>query len=635
MEQSKQPEEYYAVHIPSPGAGISSEGAVFATLREASSFANIPESKAKGARFKRFQSPDDAKNYAKNGDIFCKSPEISVKNEPTGEPGSSFPSVSRIMFNRLKKSIESKDDELFSDMVLQNPRYLINIGSDTPTIVVEGFRYNAMHLAAKVGNLHVAKYVLHLICDTEALLALYGTSEDDVRMRSRILLDCYLNMPDKGSHDTPLHFASKFGHYHLVELFLSYNICQKNAINKMGFTPAQICCTRYVGRDKEDLHAAIMPLFLSFFVALYRPTDNYYSITIQLLEEIPANTLPVDAIRSPICMSTLEAHELAAYAGPFADKTMAQKFYETWKIEERDSRRSHPRKGAERIGRRLANEYKITWMERWNFCNKLLDFQSYSGLDELNCYLVHIRLNPPISSIRTVSFDDDNDCSIFADASDTLFVEDERNENSAAEVDNSHNSSLSGITSNKATMDANSNQLNRLANLHLDELSSSDLFLDSGDFASRNDAFSTKNPLNSESSGLIVVASDIQHEQISNIDEGRNSIDFDYYTPPCSPEPVYIYEGIPSKDDEELIIALSLVDPQLIQRFGAIAEYMRHVLNVPETERSQWPFTDSPRAKRRRMMYLQFKYVWPGNLGFVRVFSLFEYVLFCNFSVHD
>lgn len=48
MEQSRQPEEYYAVHIPSPGDGMSGEGAVFTTLREASSFANIPESKAKG-----------------------------------------------------------------------------------------------------------------------------------------------------------------------------------------------------------------------------------------------------------------------------------------------------------------------------------------------------------------------------------------------------------------------------------------------------------------------------------------------------------------------------------------------------------------------------------------------------------
>ncbi|VDK78355.1 unnamed protein product [Onchocerca ochengi] len=598
MEQSKQPEEYYAVHIPSPeGAG---EGAVFATLREASSFANTPESKAKGARFKRFQSPDDAKNYAENGDMFCKSPELSIKSEPTGEPSSSFPSVSRIMFNRLKKAIESKDDESFLDMALQNPRYLINIGSDTPTIVVEGFRYNAMHLAAKVGNLHVAKYILHLICDSEALLTLYGTSEDDVRMRSRILLDCYLNMPDKGSHDTPLHFASKFGHYPLVELFLSYNMCQKNPINKMGCTPAQICCTRYVGRDKEDLHAAMMPLFHSFFTALYRPTDNYYSITIQLLEEVPANTLPNDTPRSPTCMSALEVCELAAYAGPFADKALAQKFYETWKIEEKDCRRSHPRKGAERIGRGLANEYKITWMERWNFCNKLLDFQSYSGLEELNRYLVHIRLNSSIPSVRTVNFDDDNDSSIFADASDTIFAEDQRNGIDAAEADDSaDDSSLSEITSKQRV----SHECEQLASLHLDassSSSSSDVFLDSGNLASKDDALSVKNPSDSGSLESIVVASDVQYDQGINNDERSDSVDFDYYTPPSSPEPVYIYEGIPSKDDEELIIALSLVDPQLIQRFGAIAEYMRHVLNVPEAERSQWPSTDSPRAKRRR-----------------------------------
>ncbi|OZC07323.1 hypothetical protein X798_05690 [Onchocerca flexuosa] len=599
MEQSKQPEEYYAVHIPSPEG--ASEGAVFATLREASSFANTPESKAKGARFKRFQSPEDAKNYAENGDMFCKSPEISIKSEPTGEPGSSFPSVSRIMFNRLKKAIESKDYELFLDMALQNPRYLINIGSDTPTIVVEGFRYNAMHLAAKVGNLHVAKYILHLICDSEALLTLYGTSEDDVKMRSRILLDCYLNMPDKGSHDTPLHFASKFGHCPLVELFLSYNICQKNPINKMGFTPAQICCTRYVGCDKEDLHAAMMPLFLSFFTALYRPTDNYYSITIQLLEEVPTNTLPNDTPGSPTCMSALEVCELAAYAGPFADKALAQKFYETWKIEEKDCRRSHPRKGAERIGRRLASEYKITWMERWNFCNKLLDFQSYSGLEELNRYLVQIRLNPSIPSVRTVNFDDDNDSSIFSDASDTVFVEDQKNGIDAAETDDSHTGQpwMRTVT----TCVGSPIFFLLLASLHLDpsSSSSSDVFLDSGNLASKNNALSIKNSSDSGSLESIVVASDVQYEQANSNDERSDSIDFDYYTPPSSPEPVYIYEGIPSKDDEELIIALSLVDPQLIQRFGAIAEYMRHVLNVPEKERSQWPFTDSPRAKRRRI----------------------------------
>lgn len=91
------------------------------------------------------------------------------------------------------------------------------------------------------------------------------------------------------------------------------------------------------------------------------------------------------------------------------------------------------------------------------------------------------------------------------------------------------------------------------------DASSSDVFLDSGNLASKDDALSVKNPSDSGSLESIVVASDVQYDQGINNDERSDSDDFDYYTPPSSPEPVYIYEGIPSKDDEELIIALSLV----------------------------------------------------------------------------
>lgn len=40
--------------------------------------------------------------------MFCKSSEILSECQAVGEPSSSFPSVSRIMFNRLKKAIELK-----------------------------------------------------------------------------------------------------------------------------------------------------------------------------------------------------------------------------------------------------------------------------------------------------------------------------------------------------------------------------------------------------------------------------------------------------------------------------------------------------------------------------------------------
>ncbi|VDM29503.1 unnamed protein product [Toxocara canis] len=176
--------DYFGVFVPSSpkNSNGSPGGAVFPTLKEASEFANTPEAKNSGARFKRFTSLDEAKEFAECGFVTGSpfaggsvSRDTSSPSSPhCSEPTIEFPSVSRIQQNRLKKAIETQDKGAFEEMVGSNPRYIINTSGDTPAIVVEGFRYNALHIAARVGNAHVVRYVLDAVRDVRTLAQIYG-----------------------------------------------------------------------------------------------------------------------------------------------------------------------------------------------------------------------------------------------------------------------------------------------------------------------------------------------------------------------------------------------------------------------------------------------------------------------------
>ncbi|MFH4981074.1 hypothetical protein AB6A40_007783 [Gnathostoma spinigerum] len=168
---------YFAVYVPSPE---NPHGAVFNSLKDASKFANSPESKQFGARFKGFASPVDADQFAQHGDLhslnslcsLMKSCDTAVST--AGEPTVPYPSVSRVQLNRFKRAIETKADSTFDSLVDSNPRFLINIGADTATILAEGFRYNALHVAARVGNAYVVRRVLSLVTDSSFLISTYG-----------------------------------------------------------------------------------------------------------------------------------------------------------------------------------------------------------------------------------------------------------------------------------------------------------------------------------------------------------------------------------------------------------------------------------------------------------------------------
>lgn len=106
----------------------------------------------------------------------------------------------------------------------------------------EGPRYNALHIAAKAKNAEIASIILKTVSDPNTYVRLYGPEANDksnVKCAS-LLLDLYLNTPDKTLQETPLHFASKHAATGVVEVLISYPECQKDRPNKYNQTPLDV-----------------------------------------------------------------------------------------------------------------------------------------------------------------------------------------------------------------------------------------------------------------------------------------------------------------------------------------------------------------------------------------------------------
>lgn len=156
-----------------------------------------------------------------------------------GEKTTSFRGPTSQELVKFRKMIELGDKDAAHRLIRSNPRYLVSSG-DTPTILKESFRYNAIHVAAMTKNAEMASLVLETVGDPEFIKLLHGKDDDrtaeDV---SNILLDLYLNMPEKGRGETPLHLAAKFGAVEVVEVLTSYKECQSNK-NTEGFYPKDV-----------------------------------------------------------------------------------------------------------------------------------------------------------------------------------------------------------------------------------------------------------------------------------------------------------------------------------------------------------------------------------------------------------
>lgn len=173
-----------------------------------------------------------------------QSPIVKSASALVGEKVSNFRGPTSQELVKFRKNIEQGKCEEVYKTVWANPRYLISSG-DTPTILKESFRYNALHAAALAKHAEMCSLILEIVSDMKFIQLFYG--KDNVRTAeevSPILLDLYLNMPEKGRSETPLHLAVKFGALEVVEVLTSYKQCQMNP-NTDGLLPKDVSCCHH------------------------------------------------------------------------------------------------------------------------------------------------------------------------------------------------------------------------------------------------------------------------------------------------------------------------------------------------------------------------------------------------------
>ncbi|XP_060661498.1 ankyrin repeat and LEM domain-containing protein 2 homolog [Drosophila nasuta] len=228
----------------------------------------------------------------------------------------------------FRKQIEAGNLERVKRIVWDNPRYLISSG-DTPTSLKEGFRYNAMHICAQCNQASIAEFILKTISDREftQLYAGKKSSGDMCAALNENLLDYYLNMPDKGRGETPLHFASKNGHASVAEVLIMYRQC-KSLKNTEGKYPKEIICQR--AQNATTLTYKKLDLLLSdpHFVPVLRTMLN--TVPPFIGQPFTPHDPP------PLQYKTEESDRLnvdlqiCAMAGPMS-RDQAFNFYRRWK----------------------------------------------------------------------------------------------------------------------------------------------------------------------------------------------------------------------------------------------------------------------------------------------------------------
>ncbi|XP_074156368.1 ankyrin repeat and LEM domain-containing protein 2 [Sminthopsis crassicaudata] len=375
----------------------------------------------KGSRFKAFSNREDAEKFAKGICDYFPSPSKTcfplspVKTAPffnqdgLGSPelesvnkerANSFKSPrTQDLTARLRKAVEKGDEAMFSELIWNNPRYLIGSG-DNPTVVQEGCRYNVMHVATKENQARICQLILDTLENPEFMRLMYP-DDDEVMLQNRIryIVDLYLNNPDKTGNDTPLHFACKFGNADVVNVLSSHPGVIKNPRNKYLQTPEDVICERSKNKSVELKERIREYLKGHYYVPLLRAEDNSSPVIGDIWTPDKADGRP--HISTPRFGSSPKDPVLSvrAFAGPLSP-SKAEDFRRLWKTPPRERadffhnvRKSDPERGVERVGRELAHELGFPWVEYWEFLDSFVDLSSQEGLQKLEEYLSQLEMS--------------------------------------------------------------------------------------------------------------------------------------------------------------------------------------------------------------------------------------------------
>lgn len=403
--QDDKPEGYYGVAAAPNEQSMVPLSPYYTSKKDV--LLAIKGSKLKGARFKRFESPQSAEAYsrqrcsleaeassnnnagdAERADPSRVTPETAVKTEKANN----YPSLKQQDHTALRQLIEAGDVTAFAKCVWENPRHLVTAG-DTPEILQPGNRYNALHCAVRKGQLQVCKELFAIIESDSFWKLLYPDDTEQVRQdRKSRLIDLYLNVPDK-TGETALHLACKHGMEGIVSYLVTYPQLNVMARNAQGLIPSEAVQSSSSPALKKRIITALQEPEV-FYVPVLRTMDN----------SSPASVGPPSRLTDPLVGTpprSLDGSALRvdagdvisqAFAGPMSPSKATQ-FYREWKSpscekeKHINARRTDSERGLERVGRHIAHQEGVEWSEYWDFLGCYTDLSKDEGISRLEGYL--------------------------------------------------------------------------------------------------------------------------------------------------------------------------------------------------------------------------------------------------------